>query len=162
VATATGDNRPGTDSDHRGLARRAGHSRGTSRARESSRRRRADHPEIQQRQGETAIPTSEGGDEQGDRRYYESVLDVGDEVCVSGYARRSDGVDDETGSDDEVTLGAPPSGERGSFLLSDEPRQSVARRRRFQSVVALAVGLLLVWYGLSQFVPGVPFVRLGP
>jgi hypothetical protein len=127
----------------------------------SVRRFLADRPELQQRQGETAIPTSERGDEQGDRRYYESVLDVGDEVYVAGYARRSDGAAGDTGRGDEVTLGAPPSGERGSFLLSDASRQSVARRRRFQSAVALAVGLLLVWYGVSQFVPGVPFVRFG-
>lgn len=42
--------------------------------------------EIRNHQGETSVPTTENGDEQGDRRYYEQLLQTGDTVYVVGQA----------------------------------------------------------------------------
>lgn len=111
--------------------------------------------DVRDRQSETSVPTSEDGDEQGDRRYYERVLDPGDEVYVVGVA--SQRADTETTA--TATISPPSSGESGTFYLSDRGRSGVLQRRLGRVAVMAGVGALVVWYELSRFVPGVPFIE---
>lgn len=110
--------------------------------------------DVRDQQSQTKVPTSEDGDEQGDRRYYETVLDSGDEVYVVGIA--SERADAET--DASATISPPSSGESGTFYLSDRGRSGVLRQRLGRVAVMAVVGALVVWYELSRFVPGVQFV----
>lgn len=107
---------------------------------------------VQERQPETSVPTTEGGDEQGDRRYYETILRSGDDVYVAGYATERAGGSDRSPS---ATVSPPQSGDDGIFYLSDRNRSSALENRLFRVVVTGALGVFLVWYGVSRLAPGV-------
>lgn len=117
--------------------------------------------DVRDRQSETSVPTSEDGDEQGDRRYYETVLGRGDEVYVAGVAtERGDATTPTPGSSVRTTISPPDDGESGTFYLSDRGRSTALRGRLARVAVLGAVGVLLVWYELANFVPGVRFLSL--
>jgi hypothetical protein len=110
--------------------------------------------DVRDQQSETSVPTAEDGDEQGDRRYYETVLGPGDEVYVVGVA--SQRADTETTATATVSS---PTGESGTFYLSDRGRSGVLQRRLGRVAVMAGVGAVVVWYELSRFVLGVPFLE---
>lgn len=111
--------------------------------------------DVRDQQSEAKMPTSEDGDEQGDRRYYETVVGPGDGVYVVGNA--SERADTETVA--SATISPPSSGESGTFYLSDRGRSDVLQRRLGRVAVMGVVGVLVVWYELARFVPDVPFVQ---
>lgn len=111
--------------------------------------------DVRDRQGETLAPTTEGGDEQGDRRYYETVLDSGDRVYVVGYATVRD---DASWGTARMTISSPPEGEDGTFYLSDRDRSGALRQRLFRVAVTGGIGVLFTWYSVSEFVTGVSFL----
>lgn len=110
--------------------------------------------DVRDRQSETSAPTTESGPEQGDRRYYETVLGSGDRVYVVGYASESG--DGSRGSA-AATVSPPPDGADGTFYLSDRPRSAALRQRLSRAAVTGGLGIFLTWYGVSEFVPGAPF-----
>ncbi|WP_170977453.1 GIDE domain-containing protein [Halorussus salinisoli] len=110
--------------------------------------------DVREQQSETSVPTSEDGDEQGDRRYYETVLDSGDEVYVVGNATRY------ADTDSAATAVLSPSADgSGTFYLTDRGRSAVLRGRIARATLMGVLGVLLVWYELGRFAPGVQFVQ---
>ncbi len=113
-----------------------------------------DGKDVRDRQSKTSVPTSDAGDEQGDRRYYETVLGSGDNVYVVGYAsNRTD-----RSSPARVKLSPPPSEMDRSFYLSNRSREASLRRRLFRTAVTGSLGIFLVWYEIAKFVPDIPFL----
>lgn len=108
--------------------------------------------EIRDHQGETRVPTTKSGDEQGDRRYYEQVLQSGDRIYVAGFAEVTENPDPD---DVPATIIASPDKEL--FYLSDREQKAAWKRRLARIGVTGCLGLALTWYGVAQFLPSVSF-----
>lgn len=107
--------------------------------------------DIREHQGEASVPTTENGDEQGDRRYYEQVLQTGDTIYVVGHASVDANPDPH---EVEVTISADSS---DPFYLSDRERMSAWKRRLARIGVTGGLGVGLTWYGLAQFLTTITF-----
>jgi len=86
--------------------------------------------------------------EQGDRRYYEQVLQTGDSLYVVGYATANSTVDP---SEPKITICPPPEDATGPFYLSDSGRAQAMKRRLARIGVTGGLGVGVTWYGLAQF-----------
>lgn len=119
------------------------------------------HEEVPERRPASSVPTPGDADVEGNRRYYEGVLQPGDEVFLAGYATVPDDAPSPPRPTD-VVVTTPPEGE-GVFVLIDGEKGAVMKDRWWGAMLALAIAAVCLWYGLTGLFPAFPFVDVfGP